>query len=131
MDKLAIDNLELKMKSEAVKSKAADVSAAWVEHPWRWEMIPKEQGVNELEVQLLHPQNQGSINVCTSITCFPPLTVFWSEKKLTYQRAKQLINSFGQDSVYVVKCNRSHSKRILPLYTIKSLAEKNRNLIEY
>lgn len=48
MDKLAIDNLELKMKSEAVKSKAADVSAAWVEHPWRWEMIPKEQGVNEL-----------------------------------------------------------------------------------
>lgn len=28
MDKLAIDNLELKMKSEAVKSKAADVSAA-------------------------------------------------------------------------------------------------------
>lgn len=31
MDKLATDNLELKMKSEAVKSKAADVSA--VEHP--------------------------------------------------------------------------------------------------
>lgn len=48
MDKLAIDNLELKMKSEAVKSKATDVSAAWVEYPWRWEMVSKEQGENEL-----------------------------------------------------------------------------------
>lgn len=48
MDKIAIDNLELKIKSKAVKSKAVNVPAAWVEHPWRWEMIPREQGVNEL-----------------------------------------------------------------------------------
>lgn len=46
MDKLATNNLELKIKSEAVKLKAANAP----EHPWRWEMIPKEQGVNELKL---------------------------------------------------------------------------------
>lgn len=121
MDKLAIDNLELKMKSEAVKSKAAGVSAAWVEHPWRWEMISKEQGVNEL--WLLHPQNRGLINVSASTTRFPP-TVLRRKRSLA-TRAKQLINSFGQDSVYAVTCDRSHSKHILPLCTVKSLADKN------
>lgn len=81
MDKLATDYLELQMKSEAVKSKLADVLAAWVEHLWRWEMIPKEQGMNE--PWLLHSQNQGSTNTSVSITRIPPI-VFRSKKKLSH-----------------------------------------------
>lgn len=53
------------------------------------------------------------------------LLQYLGAKRSLATRAKQLINSFGQDSTYAVICDGSNLKHILPLYTVKSLADKN------